>query len=93
MPEDQFDKPDAAYSKQDPDPAQTAGLADGGGIDPGDTPASAGQMSGTAPDAHKAPNMGPVSGNRTPMFIALGAIAFFVLAIAVITGASFFPSD
>ena len=92
MPEDQFDRPDAAYSKQDPDPAQTAGLESGGGIDPGDTPATAGQMAGTAPDAHKAPNMGPVSGNRTPMFIALGAIAFFVLAIAIITGASFVPS-
>ena len=92
MPEDQFDRADAAYSKQDPDPAQTAGLAEGGGIDPGDTPATAGQMSGTAPDAHKAPNMGPVSGNRTPMFIALGTLAFFVIAIAIITGASFFPS-
>lgn len=92
MPEDKFDRPDAAYSTQDPDPAQTAGLTSGGGIDPGDTPATAGQMSGTAPDAHKAPNMGPVSGNRTPMFIALAVIAFFVLAIAIITGASFFPS-
>ena len=49
-------------------------------------------MSGTAPDAQEAPNMGPVSGNRTPMFIALGVLAFFVLAIAVITGASFLPS-
>jgi hypothetical protein len=36
--------------------------------------------------------MGPVSGNRTPMFIALGAIAFVVLAMAIIIGASFFPS-
>jgi hypothetical protein len=49
-------------------------------------------MSGTAPDAHKAPNMGPVSGNRTPMFITLGVLAFFVIATAIITGASFFPS-
>ncbi len=92
MPDDSFDKPDAAYSKQDPDPAQTAGLESGGGMEPGDTPATAGQMSGTAPDAHKAPNMGPVSGNRTPMFITLGVLAFFVLAIAIITGASFIPS-
>ena len=91
MPDD-FDRPDAAYSKQDPDPSQTAGLVDGGSIDPGDTPATAGQMSGTAPDASKAPNMGPVSGNRTPMFITLGILAVFVLMVAVIVGASFFPS-
>jgi hypothetical protein len=82
-----------ANSNQDPDPSATAGLGAGGGTSPGDTPATAGQMSGTAPDAHKAPNMGPVSGNRTPMFIALGVLALFVLAIAVITGASFLPSD
>ncbi len=82
----------AAHSRQDPDPAQTAGLQSGGGIDPGETPPMAGSMSGTAPDDRKAPNMGPVSGNRTPMFIALGFIAFFVLATAIITGASFLPS-
>ena len=92
MPEDRFDRADAAHSKQDPDPAQTAGLGAGGGTVPGDTPATAGQMSGTAPDAQKAPNMGPVSGNRTPMFITLGVLAFFVIAIAIITGASFIPS-
>lgn len=57
--------------------------------DPSET---AGQLSGTAPDAHKAPNMGPVSGNRTPMVITLAVLAFVVLAIAVITGASFLPS-
>ncbi len=91
MPDD-FDSPAAAYSKQDPDPAQTAGLEAGGGTQPGDTPATAGQMSGTAPDAHKAPNMGPVSGNRTPMFIALGVLAFFVISFAIIVGASFIPS-
>ncbi len=82
----------AADSRQDPDPSETPGLGAGGGTDPGDTPATAGSMSGTAPDAQEAPNMGPVSGNRTPMFIALGVLAFFVLAIAVITGASFLPS-
>lgn len=83
----------AANSRQDPDPAVTAGLEEGAGTAPGDTPPTAGQMSGAAGDAHKAPNMGPVSGNRTPMIIALVALAFMVLAIAVITGASFFPSD
>ena len=93
MPDDKFDDPSAAYSTQDPDPARTAGLESGGGVSPGDTPATAGQMSGAAGDAYKAPNVGPVSGNRTPMFIALGVLAFFVLAFAIITGASFFPSD
>lgn len=87
-----FDDASAAHSRQDPDPAETAGLEAGGGVAPGDTPATAGQMSGTAPDAHAAPNVGPVSGNRTPMLITLGILAFFVIAIAVITGASFFPS-
>lgn len=72
---------------QDPDPATTPGPAG-----PADTPDS-GSMSGTSPDAQKAPNMGPVSGNRTPMLIALAVLAFFVIAIAVITGASFVPSD
>jgi len=82
----------AADSRQDPDPAQTAGLERGAGVSPGETPPMAGSMSGAAGDAHKAPNMGPVSGNRTPMFIALGVLAFFVLATAIITGASFLPS-
>jgi hypothetical protein len=36
--------------------------------------------------------MGPVSGNRTPMFIALGVLAFFVISFAIIVGASFIPS-
>jgi len=36
--------------------------------------------------------MGPVSGNRTPMFIALGALTLMVLMVAVLVGASFFPS-
>ena len=93
MPDDQFDRADAAHSQQDPDPAQTAGLDSGGGTRPGDTPATAGQMSGSAPDARQAPNMGPVSGNRTPMIITLSVLAFMVIAIAIITGASFFPSD
>jgi len=49
-------------------------------------------MSGTSPDAHKAPNQGPVSGNRTPMFIGLGFVALIVLSMALLIGASFFPS-
>jgi len=83
---------DDPHSNDDPDPASTPGLEPGGGVAPGDTPPNAGQMSGTAPDAHKGPNMGPVSGNRTPMFIGLGFIAVIVLMVAVLTGASFFAS-
>ena len=77
----------------DPDPAVTAGLGRGGGIDPGDTPSMADSMSGAVGDDRKnTPNMGPVSGNRTPMFIALGVLALFVIAFAVLVGASFIPS-
>ncbi len=79
-------------SKQDPDPAQTAGLESGGGTRAGDTPATAGSMSGASPDDRQAPNMGPVSGNRTPMIITLVVLGLFVLMVAVITGASFVPS-
>ncbi len=78
----------------DPDPAVTAGLESGGGVAPGDTGPMSDSMSGaTGDDRRNNPNMGPVSGNRTPMIIALSVLAFFVLAIAIITGASFFPSD
>ena len=80
----------AAQSNQDPDPATQPGVQ--ASPPPGDIPPDAGQMSGAAPDARDAPNMGPVSGNRTPMIIALSVLAFFVIAIAIITGASFFPS-
>ena len=78
--------------KNSPDPASTPGLEAGGGVQPGDTPPAAGSMSGTSPDAHKAPNMGPVSGNRTPMIITLSVLGVMVLMIAVLTGASFFFS-
>jgi hypothetical protein len=89
MPDD--NDPAAAYSNQDPDPATQPGVP--ASPPPGDIPADSGQMSGAAGGAYNQPNVGPVSGNRTPMFITLGVLAFFVLAIAVITGASFFPSD
>ncbi len=75
--------------KNSPEPADTPGLEDGGSVAPGDTPPTAGQMSGTTPGDRKAPNMGPVSGNRTPMFITLGVLALIVISIAVLTGASF----
>lgn len=80
----------AARSNQDPDPATQPGVQ--ASPPPGATPPDAGQLSGATGGATQAPNVGPVSGNRTPMVIALGVLAFFVLAIAVITGASFFPS-
>ena len=77
----------------DPDPAVTAGLEPGGGVAPGDTPATADSMSGAVGDDRtNTPNMGPVSGNRTPMVVTLVVLALMVVAIAVITGASFIPS-
>jgi hypothetical protein len=75
--------------KNSPEPSVTPGLEPGGGVAPGDTPPVAGTMSGTAPDAHKAPNMGPVSGNRTPMIITLTVLAVMVLMVALLSGASF----
>ena len=74
------------------DPTVTPGLQQGGGVDPGDTPPTADQMSGTAPDDRRGdtPNMGPVSGNRTPMFFTLGVLLVLVLAVAILTGVSFF---
>ncbi len=68
-------------SNDDATPETTAGLEPGGGVAPGDTPPTAGTMSGTAPDARKAPNMGPVSGNRTPMIITLVVIGLLVLLV------------
>ena len=90
MPDQERDK---TSDSGDPDPAVTAGLESGGGVEPGDTPPMTDSMSGTSGDARsETPNMGPVSGNRTPMFIALGALTLMVLMVAVLVGASFFPS-
>ena len=60
----------------------TAGLEPGGGVQPGDTPPSADSMSGAVGDDRRnTPNMGPVSGNRTPMIITLSILALVVLAV------------
>ena len=90
MPQDERAK---TTDSGDPDPAVTAGLGSGGGVDPGDTSPMADSMSGAVGDDRKnTPNMGPVSGNRTPMIIALSVLALFVVMVAVIVGASFVPS-
>ena len=60
-------------------------------MSPGDTPPSSGQTSGAVSGTDQ-PNVGPVSGNRTPMVIALTALAVIVLMVAALVGASFLPS-
>ncbi len=49
------------------------------------------QMGGAVASGDQA-NVGPVSGNRTPMIIALSALAVIVLMVAALVGASFIPS-
>lgn len=74
----------------DPDPATTAGLDDGDALQPGETPPSADSMSG-ANSGHTS-STGPVSGNRTPMIIALVALAIMTVMVAIFVGAQFVPS-
>ena len=75
------------------DPAVTPGLEPGGGVSPGDTPPMSDSMSGATGEARRDnPNMGPVSGNRTPMIITLTILAILVLAAAGFTIASLFAS-
>ena len=71
------------------DPDFTPGLESGAGVTPGDTPPSADSMSGAAGDARRdTPNMGPVSGNRTPMIFTLVVLGLIVLAVALLSGVS-----
>ena len=79
----------ATSDSPDPDPAVTAGLSPGGGTEPGDTPPGSDSMSGTTGGTY---SDGPVSGNRTPMFIALGAVGVIVVMVALLIGASLIPS-
>ena len=75
------------------DPAVTAGLEPGGGVAPGDTPPMADSMSEASGDARRdTPNMGPVSGNRTPMIICLSVLAVVVLMVAIAIVAQLIPS-
>lgn len=71
----------------------TAGLDAGSDLEPGETPPSSDSMSGTTGDDRRnAPNKGPVSGNRTPMIIALSALGIVVVMVALLAGASFFAA-
>lgn len=72
-----------ATDKRDPDPARTAGLESGGGVQPGDTPPDADQLSGAAGDRQRTPNKGPAIGNRTPMIITLVFIGLITIMVLV----------
>ena len=77
-------------SVPDPDPATTAGLNDGGALQPGETPPSSDSMSGA--NSGQNSSTGPVSGNRTPMIIFLSVLALMVVMVAIFIGAQFIPS-
>ena len=72
-----------ATDHRDPDPIRTPGLEPGGGVQPGDTPPDADQLSGAAGDRTKVPNQGPVTGNRIPMIITLVFIALITISVLV----------
>lgn len=77
----------------DPPPSVTPGLEPGGGVRPGDTPPASDSMSETSGEVRRdTPNMGPVSGNRTPMIITLVILGIIVLAAAGFTVASLLAS-
>jgi hypothetical protein len=72
-----------ATDKRDPDPARTPGLEAGGGVQPGETPPDADQLSGASGDRQRTPNKGPAIGNRTPMIITLVFIGLITLSVLV----------
>jgi hypothetical protein len=83
----------ATTHSPDTDPSRVAGLEPGGGVAPGDTPPDSDSMSGAVGDDRRnTPNMGPVSGNRTPMVVTLVVLGVLVVMCAVLVGASFIPS-
>ena len=51
-----------------------------------DTPPAADQISGAAPKQQ--PNVGPVSGNRTPMIVTLSILGVLVLMVMALVVAS-----
>lgn len=62
-------------SGQNPDPAETAGLEPGGGVQPGDTPPVSTSAAG--------PNHEPPQRTRLPAIVFLGFIGVIVLLMAV----------
>ena len=80
QPPQQYD----ALSDSMPDPASTPGLEAGGGVPAGETPPGEGSMSGAVTNREQTVNQGPVSGNRTPMFITLGILGVLVLMVFVL---------
>ncbi len=65
----------------DPDPAV---------VQPGDTPPGSDSMSGA--NSGENSSTGPVSGNRTPMIIALSVLGLIVVMVAVMVVAILIPS-
>ena len=58
---------------------------------PEPTPPAADQVSGAAGTDDR-PNVGPVSGNRTPMIVTLVVLGVIVVMVALLVGFSFVAS-
>jgi hypothetical protein len=58
---------------------------------PEPTPPAEGQLSGATGTSDR-PNVGPVSGNRTPMVVTLVVLAVIVVMVALLVGFSFIAS-